>query len=56
MTETKDTGLRRFIGWFCIAIVVVALDQATKWAMSAKRSSPMLEIGDDRFADIDRQG
>jgi signal peptidase II len=33
VTEAKDTGLRRFIGWFCVAIVIVALDQATKWAI-----------------------
>lgn len=33
MTEANNTGLRRFIGWFSIAVVVVGLDQATKWAI-----------------------
>ena len=33
MTETPDTGTRRFITWMSVALLVVAADQATKWAI-----------------------
>lgn len=33
MTETPDTGTRRFITWISVALLVVAADQATKWAI-----------------------
>ena len=33
MTEQTDNGLRRFIAWFSVAILIVAADQATKWAI-----------------------
>ncbi len=33
MTEQSDNGLRRFIAWISVAILVIAADQATKWAI-----------------------
>ena len=33
MTEPSDTGTRRFITWMSVALLVVAADQATKWAI-----------------------
>ena len=33
MTEQTDNGLRRFIAWISVAIIIVAADQATKWAI-----------------------
>ncbi len=33
MTEQTDNGLRRFFAWFSVAILIVAADQATKWAI-----------------------
>ena len=33
MTDTSDTGTRRFITWMSVALLVVAADQATKWAI-----------------------
>jgi signal peptidase II len=33
VTEQTDNGLRRFIAWFSVAILIVAADQATKWAI-----------------------
>ena len=33
MTEPSDTGTRRFITWTTVALLVVAADQATKWAI-----------------------
>jgi signal peptidase II len=31
--EKPDTGTRRFIAWISVALLVVAADQATKWAI-----------------------
>jgi len=31
--EKPDTGTRRFIAWTSVALLVVAADQATKWAI-----------------------
>ena len=33
MIEKPDTGTRRFITWISVALLVVAADQATKWAI-----------------------
>ncbi len=33
VAEQTNTGLRRFIAWISVAILVVAADQATKWAI-----------------------
>lgn len=33
MTEQTGNGLRRFIAWISVAIIIVAADQATKWAI-----------------------
>ena len=33
MIEKPDTGTRRFIAWISVALLVVAADQATKWAI-----------------------
>ncbi len=33
MTDKSDTGNRRFITWMSVASLVVAADQATKWAI-----------------------
>ena len=33
MIEKPDTGTRRFIAWISVAMLVVAADQATKWAI-----------------------
>lgn len=33
MTETADRKTRRFIAWIIVALLVVAADQATKWAI-----------------------
>lgn len=33
MTETSDRKTRRFIAWIIVALLVVAVDQATKWAI-----------------------
>jgi signal peptidase II len=33
VTEQTDNGLRRFIAWISVAIIIVAADQATKWAI-----------------------
>jgi len=34
MAANTDYALRRFIAWLCIAVLVVAADQATKWAIT----------------------
>ena len=33
MAEQADKRLRRFIAWISVAILLVAADQATKWAI-----------------------
>jgi signal peptidase II len=33
MAADKDYDTRRFIAWICVAILIVAADQATKWAI-----------------------
>jgi len=33
VTEQTGNGLRRFIAWISVAIIIVAADQATKWAI-----------------------
>jgi len=33
VTQTADSGTRRFIAWMSVAILIVAADQATKWAI-----------------------
>ena len=33
MSEDKDSGVRRYIAWLVVALVVVVADQATKWAI-----------------------
>ncbi len=33
MTEQAGTGIRRFFAWISVAILVIAADQATKWAI-----------------------
>ena len=33
MAADKDYDTRRFVAWICVAILIVAADQATKWAI-----------------------
>ncbi len=33
MAEKADTGIRRYIAWISVAILIIAADQATKWAV-----------------------
>lgn len=33
MTETTDRSLRRFIAWIVVALLVIAADQGSKWAI-----------------------
>ena len=33
LTENKDKGVRRYIAWITVALFVLGLDQATKWAI-----------------------
>lgn len=33
MPQRNDNGLRRFIGWMSVAILIIAADQASKWAI-----------------------
>lgn len=33
MAEQAESGTRRFIAWMSVAILIVAADQATKWAI-----------------------
>lgn len=33
MSENKNSGIRRFIAWLIVALVVVFADQVTKWAI-----------------------
>lgn len=33
MAEQTDNGLRRFIAWISVAVLIVVADQATKWAI-----------------------
>lgn len=33
MVGEADTGVRRFIAWISVAVLIVAADQATKWAI-----------------------
>ncbi len=33
MTETPDTGTRRYVTWMSVALLIVVADQATKWAI-----------------------
>ena len=33
MAEQEDTGIRRFFAWISVAVLVIAADQATKWAI-----------------------
>ena len=33
MTETADRSIRRYIAWLSVALLVIAADQATKWAI-----------------------
>ena len=33
MTDRPDSSLRRYIAWLCVALLVVAADQITKWAI-----------------------
>ena len=33
MAEQTDNGVRRFVAWISVAILIVAADQATKWAI-----------------------
>ena len=33
VTEKKDTGTSRFMAWISVAILIVAADQLTKWAI-----------------------
>ncbi len=33
MTETADRPNRRFVAWIVVALLIVAADQATKWAI-----------------------
>jgi signal peptidase II len=33
LTDSQDAGTRRFITWMSVALIVVAADQATKWAI-----------------------
>jgi len=33
VAEQEDTGIRRFFAWISVAVLVIAADQATKWAI-----------------------
>lgn len=33
MSEQADNGIRRFVAWISVAVILVAADQATKWAI-----------------------
>lgn len=33
MSENADSGVRRFVAWISVAILIIAADQATKWAI-----------------------
>lgn len=33
MTEARNYSVRRYIAWLSVAIVIIAADQATKWAI-----------------------
>ena len=33
MAEQEDTGIRRYFAWISVAVLVIAADQATKWAI-----------------------
>ena len=33
MTETRNSGSRRYLAWLSVATVIIAADQATKWAI-----------------------
>ena len=33
MAEKADTGIRRYIAWISVSILIIAADQATKWAI-----------------------
>ena len=33
MAEQADTGIRRYIAWISVSILIIAADQATKWAI-----------------------
>ena len=33
MAEQADTGIRRYIAWISVSILIIAADQATKWAV-----------------------
>jgi len=33
VTETPDTGARRYIAWMSVTLLIIAADQATKWAI-----------------------
>ena len=33
MAEQTDNGVRRFVAWISVAILIVAADQASKWAI-----------------------
>ena len=33
MTDSPDTKLRRYVAWLCVALLLVAADQITKWAI-----------------------
>lgn len=33
MAEQTESGIRRYIAWISVAILIVAADQATKWAV-----------------------
>jgi signal peptidase II len=32
VAEKADTGIRRYIAWISVSILIIAADQATKWA------------------------
>ena len=33
MTEKAGSGTRQFIGWIALALIIIVVDQATKWAI-----------------------
>jgi len=33
VAEKADTGIRRYIAWISVSILIIAADQATKWAI-----------------------
>jgi signal peptidase II len=33
VAEQADTGIRRYIAWISVSILIIAADQATKWAV-----------------------